>query len=132
MQSVVGDWEFEADTNGESSTGTQINRWAPNKHCLIMTHKGSYGSANGIGGWEPSTNEYVETWYGTDGVKVENRFSHISEKVWEGYSITHKPSGGTAKSAIRFEKTADRGVFTAKSDKETYVQRGTLVKKQKP
>lgn len=130
MTFLVGEWQAEGSSNDLTFTSTETVRWAPGGHCVIKTLKGSFYNGTCLGGWDPSTKEYVETWYLTEGVRIENRYSLIGEKVWEGTSILQEPSGKATKYTVRTEKTAEGLVFTAKSDKETYVSRAKRVPKQ--
>jgi len=88
MELLVGDWEAKGTVNGQPFTGTYSAKWAPAEHCLILASslKGAIDSpASGIGGWSPDRNQYVETWYHSDGTCRTVRYSLGGQKgVWTG------------------------------------------------
>jgi hypothetical protein len=131
MQYLVGSWDVEGDKDGNKLTATFTVRWAPARKCLRLTFKGDSENATGISGPDPSTNELVEILYLADGTRIENRYSHFAEKVWEGTAIVQQPSGETDRPKIQLEKTADGYVFTQKSENMDVVLKCRRVKTQK-
>jgi hypothetical protein len=131
MQYLVGKWDVEGDKDGNKLTATFTVRWASAKNCLKLTFKDDSENAAGLSGPDPSTNELVEILYLADGTRIENRYSHFAEKVWEGSSIVQQPSGETDRPKIRLEKTDDGYVFTQKSENMNLVLRCRRVKMQK-
>ena len=131
MKYLVGRWDIDGDDDGESFTATFVVRRAPAKNCMTLTFKSDTENATGISGRDPSKDELVETLYLVDGTRIENRYSHFSEKVWEGSSIVQYPSGETDRPTIRLEKTDGGYIFTQKSDRRTLVLKCRRVRAQK-
>jgi hypothetical protein len=113
---LAGVWEEEGTFSGDPFKGKSQREWNPGKCCLIMHTESNRAPASGITGWDPKTNEIVETWYTADGVRVELRYTVVSAKVWEGTVVAISPDGIEDKGTIRLEKTgADSFAFKAKS-----------------
>ena len=129
MQFLVGEWETEGTYQGADFRGTYAATSAPGKHCLIMNSKSSAMTATGVNGWDPTTKDIVETWYRTDGFRIEQRFSHMTESVWEGTVVLQDTSGETQRGTIRLEKGADGNsfIFTGSVDGESLVVRNRRV-----
>jgi hypothetical protein len=132
MRYLARTWHVEGNDNGKAFTATFTARWAPAKNCLTATFKSDTENATGISGRDPSTNDLVETLYLADGTRIENRYSHFSERVWEGTAIVQYPSGKIEKPSIRLEKDADGYTFTSKSQERLLVLKCTPIEKQKP
>ena len=132
MRYLAGTWAVEGNDNGNYFAATFTARWAPAKNCLTVTFKSATENATGISGRDPSTNDLVETLYLADDTRIENRYSHISETVWEGTAIVQDRSGKTDKPAIRLEKNTDGYTFTSKSQDRVLVLKCSPVKKQTP
>ena len=130
MRYLVGTWAVEGNDNGNSFTATFTARWAPAKNCLTVTFKSDTENATGISGRDPATNDLVETLYLADDTRIENRYSYISEKVWEGTAIVQDRSGKTDKPAIRLEKNEAGYTFTSKSQDRVLILKCSAVKKQ--
>lgn len=132
MEYLVGDWEVEGTDADKPLKAKGSVRWASAKNCLIGTFKGDTENATGISGRDPSTNDFVETLYLADGTRIENRYSHFSEKVWEGTSIAQLPSGEVDKAPIRLEKNTEGFTFIKKGVKRTLILKNRRVNKQVP
>lgn len=112
MEYLVGEWETEGTVLGRPHTGTATINWVPGKHCLISNATSNLMTATAIVGWDPATNEIVETWYRTDGVRIEQRIGRFSKSGWEGTSTLHDASGKIRHGTIRVEKALDGKSFT--------------------
>jgi hypothetical protein len=103
----VGTWETEGKYLGQDFKGSTIVSWAPGKHCLVAHTKSQLMAATGIIGWDPATNEIVETWYRPNGIRIENRISRFSESGREGTSVLHDASGNVKTGKITVQRAPD-------------------------
>lgn len=84
MAFLVGEWDVKGTFNGEEMTGVYTAKWAPGKHCLILSSSWS-GQASGIGGWSADRKQYVEYWYASDGNHRTFRYTLDKKQgVWGG------------------------------------------------
>ena len=110
MSFLVGQWKTEGVYNGEKFTGTYSAAWNPGKNCLILNTEYAGMKSTGISGWNPRTNEIVETWYRPDGLVSIQRFTAISDSKWKGTASVIEASGERKAGAIVPEKGT--GTFT--------------------
>jgi hypothetical protein len=108
---LVGNWEVEGTLLGEAFAGVATIDWAPGKQCVISSVDNPLVTATGITGWDPIANEIVQTWYRTDGVRIESRIQHYSPAGWEGVSTLQEPSGVLKKGKSVIEKAPDGKSF---------------------
>jgi hypothetical protein len=104
MSFLVGEWESQGTFNGEEMSGTYSAKWAPGRHCLILTSSWN-GHASGIGGWSPDRKQYVEYWYGSDGNNRTFRYSLNRKKdVWSGKWMEINKEGKKGSGKVRLQK----------------------------
>ena len=77
--SFVGTWESETFENGEKiGADADKRRWAPGKHCLIMTSSGEESGAKldttRLSGWDAQGKQLVEHWYTSQGLYAAIRY----------------------------------------------------------
>ena len=97
----------------------------PGKHCLLLTANwkgGLTSQSSGIGGWSPDRKQYVEHWYGSNGDKLNFRYSLGKKKgVWVGTFTAVDKDGKESSGDISLEKSADefryRGIRTSGGEK---------------
>lgn len=83
MSFLVGTWKTEGKFNGDKFTGEYTAEWNHGKNCLILNIEFAGRKSTGICGWNPRTNEIVETWYRPDGVAVVHSYTVVSNKQWD-------------------------------------------------
>jgi hypothetical protein len=104
MAFLVGEWDAKGTFNGEEVSGTYSAKWAPGRHCLILTSSWN-GHASGIGGWSPDRKQYVEFWYGADGNSRTFRYSLDKKKgVWGGRWTEVNKEGKKGSGKISLQK----------------------------
>jgi hypothetical protein len=88
MTCLVGEWETSVSFNGEKFVGKYSAKWAPGKHCLILSSSldnDASSHASGVGGWSPDRKQYVEHWFTSDGTKRTLYYSLGEKKgAWAG------------------------------------------------
>jgi len=127
---LAGLWEFEGEFQGQSFKGTSWRRWAPKKTCLLMDWTSDMGVGTGIRGWDAATGDIAETWYTTEGERIEYRYTTSSGSVREGTMVISSPDGNAEKGTMRLELTGpDSYTFTAKSDKTTFSEKARRIRR---
>lgn len=112
MAFLVGDWETEGKLLDQPFKGKASLSWAPGRQCLISHGESNLMTLSGIVGWDPTTKEIVETYYRTDGIRIEQRIGRFSTSEWEGTVVLQDASGAVRKGTIRVEKAPDGKSFT--------------------
>jgi hypothetical protein len=113
MAFLVGEWKVKGTFNGEEMSGTYSAKWAPGKHCLILTSSWS-AHASGIGGWSPDRKQYVEYWYAANGNKRTFRYSLDKEKgVWDGTWTEINSEGKKGSGKISLQKKDNEFIVIA-------------------
>ena len=117
LQFMAGQWKTEGTFRGDRWEGTGRRRLSVSKSCLIMTGKSNIMDSAGITGWDPATNEIVETWYNSMGTQVIIRYKVGPGPVWKGTVHVHAPEGEHEEGTCRLEKTGgDSFTWTAKTN----------------
>ena len=130
LEYLTGSWQTEGLFGGRPSKGEFRGEWAPGKFCVVLQAKSDQGLATGIAGWDPATNEVIETWYNERLEKVELRYKVASNTVKEGTLLVHSPNGQTGKGTVRSERQSDEAfVVTAKMDTIEITNRASRVNK---
>jgi hypothetical protein len=84
MSGLVGTWQVTGEADGTPWSGKYTCQWNAGKNCLVLDMEYLGLHSTGISGWNPSTRELTETWYRSDGVSVEHRFSQFEGGRWTG------------------------------------------------
>jgi hypothetical protein len=113
MAFLVGEWDVTGTFDGEEMTGVYTAKWAPGKHCLILSSSW-HGQASGIGGWSADRKEYVEYWYATDGNHRTFRYTLDKKKgVWGGRWAEVNSEGKKGSGRITLRKKDNLFIVTA-------------------
>ena len=74
LQYAVGTWETESDVEGETAKGTYVVRWAPGRHCVLITFSPAPGvpedfpgQMSGILGYDSATKQAIEKNFWSNG-----------------------------------------------------------------
>jgi hypothetical protein len=125
LRFFVGNWESETFENGKKiGRDADKRRWAPGKHCLIMTssgeERGAKVVASGLCGWDAKAKQLVEHWYGAQGLYAEIRYplAGMKKDVWEGTFSVVFGEGKAFDGECELEKTEDGFVWTARWEQE--------------
>ena len=124
---LVGQWTTEGKYNGEAFQGLYSAAWNDDQTCLLLTSSGEVGARlDGIGGWDPAGDEYVETWYRTDGVRFEQRFKLDSQEHWTGSVIMSTSDGKTETGTIDLKfRDGNQFDFEGTTGNVTLIQNAT-------
>ena len=88
MEYYVGNWAVEGDVVGMSLKGRWNAKWAPTKHCLLITYPlkvdGKPITGNGLMGWDTEKKEIVVQMFYSDGTLEYLRYTLESPSVLKG------------------------------------------------
>jgi len=125
LRFFVGTWESETFENGEKiGRDADKRRWAPGKHCLIMTSSGEEGGAKtattGLSGWDAKGKQLVEHWYTSQGLYAAIRYplAGMKKDVWEGSLTVIFGDGKAFDGECELKKTEDGFVWTARWEQD--------------
>ena len=125
LEFFVGNWEDEISVNGEKfGTGADKRRWAPGKHCLVMTSSGEENGApvagSGMSGWDAKGKQLVEHWYGSQGLYAAVRYplSGMKNGLWKGTFTVVFGDGKAFDGECELKKTENGFVWTARWEQE--------------
>lgn len=111
MSGLVGTWQVAGEVDGTSWSGKYTCQWNAGKNCLILNMEYLGLHSTGISGWNPSTRELVETWYRSDGVSVEHRFSQFEGGRWTGTVALVDADGNRSEGTVQLT-WVDDATFT--------------------
>ncbi|QDV23175.1 hypothetical protein [Aureliella helgolandensis] len=108
MSRLVGTWEMQGLRNGEPFTGLLQVRWNDAQTGLIYCSREGSRLTHGVGFWDATTGELVETWV-VDNLSVALRIKPNTDRtVGDGRVMLYLPNGETAVGTTRSEYlTAD-------------------------
>lgn len=137
LEFMAGSWDESPGPGGPTSVEQHDRDWAPGKHCLLVTWKGTMDgrkvSASGIMGWNCTRNELKETWYLSNGTWMETHYpvSGMKGETWIGSTTWVGPDGASVKATCQLEKSKDKFVWRAswKDGDATLTYESTATKK---
>jgi hypothetical protein len=125
LKFFVGNWEGETFENGEKiGTDADKRRWAPGKHCLIMTSSGEESgaqvSSSGLSGWDAKGKQLVEHWYGSQGLYAAVRYPlrDMKDDLWKGTFTVIFGDGQAFDGDCELKKTEEGFVWTARWEQD--------------
>ncbi len=115
MSRLVGTWTMHGQRNGEPFTGLYQVRWNDAHTGLILSSREGNKLTHGVGFWDATTGELVETWI-VDNLSVVLRVKPSADLA-NGYGrvTLHLPSGEVAQGTSRSEHfSSDKFKFIGK------------------
>lgn len=98
----VGEWRAEGDVLGMGLTGRWIAKWAPARHCLLITYPlildGQEITGHGVMGWDSAAKELLIQMFYSDGTMETARYKRESPGLFKG-SFVGSANGESSKAA---------------------------------
>jgi hypothetical protein len=121
LKFFVGDWTVEGDVLGMALKGSWSARWAPQKHCQLISYaltlNGEKVFGNGVMGWDAAKKELVVQMFYSNGVMESIRYRLESPGVFKG--VFGGSAGGEATGATCEVRTKGSAEWTFKTKGHT-------------
>ena len=84
----IGEWDFEMTTSDGTGKGSYTTRWAPGRHCVLISEEseGPMGEMQGTGvlAWQPDTKHIVHHGFLSNGDYFRITYDKCDGKKWSG------------------------------------------------
>jgi hypothetical protein len=109
LRFFVGEWTVEGDVLGMALKGRWSARWAPQRHCLLISYPltldGKEVLGNGVMGWDTAKKEVLAQMFYSNGAMENVRYTVDSPGVFKGTLVgSTEGEAGNAACEVRIKR----------------------------